>query len=311
MKTYSVNAYAKLNLHLDITGRREDGYHNIETLFQSIDLHDTLNITEAGSFSMNISEKSIPVNAANTVYKAYQLFKGNYRGKWTDFNVNIEKNIPTGSGMGGGSADGAAMLNFLNSYYDSPFNESQLGEMALSVGADVVFLMHGGTAIGRGLGEDLDFMAYRNVEKLYAFIVYPNVHISTKWAYENVKKYLTTRDLSYNINNSKKSYKQFIGSLKKSYNIFEPLVFEFYPRLKGIKEKLNNMEPVISLMTGSGSAFFAVFDREIDLRSAEKEFGGNSIYWTRLLQSSTVKHNFNNSPRRNNGDYGSQDHTKR
>lgn len=307
---YSINAYAKLNLHLDVTGKRDDGYHNLETLFQSIDLHDTLHIEEAESFSMNISEKSIPVNNSNTVCRAYNLFRESYKGKWTDFSIFLEKNIPTGSGMGGGSADGAAMLNFLNQYFNLPFSENELSKMALSVGADVVFLLNGGTAIGRGLGEDLDFFTVKDIEKLHALIVYPNVHISTKWAYENVKKYLTTRDLSYNINNSKKSYKQFIGSLKKSYNIFEPLVFEFYPRLRGIKEKLSSMEPVISLMTGSGSALFAIFDSEIDLRAAEKEFGGNSIYWTRLLQSGTVKHNFNNSPRRNNGDYGSQNHTE-
>ena len=293
-KIFSIKAFAKINLLLDVLDEREDNYHNILTIFQSIDLFDIINIERSKTFGISVSDKNIPINELNTIVKAYNIFKEAYKskGKWTHFNIKLEKKIPMGSGLGGGSADGAAMLRFLNHFYKNPFNKKELQNMAYQVGADVVFLLRGGSAIGRGRGEKLKYFYNKELEDLNVVIVYPNIHISTKWAYQNVKKYLTKQGNSYNILNSKNNYNNFIGSLKISYNVFENLVYEYYPRIKEIKEKLEDFEPILSMMTGSGSALFAIFQQNIDTSKIERLLNGNTVFFTRLLTDETINKNF-------------------
>ena len=278
-----VKAFSKINLFLDIVKKRDDGYHDILTIFQSINLYDEIKFTESESLSLQITDKTIPLDSSNTVAKAFSIFSENFEergGKRQNFDIHIKKNTPSGSGMGGGSADGAATLRFLNYYHNEPFSDREIEEMALKVGADVVFLLKGGLAKAEGLGEKLEYFNYPEFEKYHIAVIYPNVHISTKWAYENYAKYLTNAQKYYNINSLKKDFSEFIGSLKYSHNVFENLVYYYYPRLREIKERLDEKTPILSMMTGSGSAIFALFEDEKSLEGIQKEFGGNNVIFT-------------------------------
>ncbi len=292
MKTFEIKAYAKVNLLLDVLNKRKDNYHNIYTVFQSVGIYDKITIKESKEFSLKLDNKNIPVNESNTIVKAYNIFKNAYNGKWQEFEILLNKNVPIGSGLGGGSADGAAILRFLNEYYKKPFKKKQLSEMAYKVGADVVFLLRGGTAIGKGRGEKLRFVKYNEVDDLRIVIVYPNIHISTKWAYENLKKYLTKHENSYNIINPNIDYGKFLRSLKNSFNVFEKLIYEYYPRISEIKKKLETYDPILSMMTGSGSSVFAIFDREVEIQNIEKQFSGNAVFYTTLLTEKTINRNY-------------------
>ncbi|MFO8061806.1 MAG: 4-(cytidine 5'-diphospho)-2-C-methyl-D-erythritol kinase [bacterium] len=289
---YRINAYSKINLHLDVLGKRDDGYHNIETVFQSIALKDVITLEESDQFAISVSDSNIPLNESNTVTKAYSLFREHFSGKWQEFSIDVQKTIPSGSGMGGGSADGACLLRFLNSYYDYPFNDTRLMSIAEAVGMDVVFLMFGGTAIGEELGQKLTFADNKLPPDLTVIIVFPNIHVSTDWAYSNIKKYLTNKSNSFNIKNSIENKGISMRSLKGFRNIFEPLVFEYYPRIGRIKDKMAEFSPVKTMMTGTGSAVFGIFADKPDINALKRHFSGNVIFETELLTDEQIKQTF-------------------
>jgi len=292
---YFVKAYSKLNLFLDILKKREDGFHDILTVYQSINLYDELSFKESERLMLRISDKTIPLDNSNTVVKSFNIFTSYLEKKNIKkqcFEIRIVKNTPSGSGMGGGSADGAATLRFLNRYHGNLFSNEEIGKMAFRVGADVMFLLRGGLAIGEGLGEKLEYFNYPEFEKYNIAIIYPNIYISTKWAYENYDKYLTNDKKCYNINNLKIGFNEFISSLKYSYNIFENLIYNHYPRLQEIKKKLDGMSPIFSMMTGSGSAIFAIFDDKGSLNGMKKEFGGNNVIFTTPITQRKINNEF-------------------
>ncbi|MGE3062228.1 MAG: 4-(cytidine 5'-diphospho)-2-C-methyl-D-erythritol kinase [bacterium] len=290
-----VRAFCKINLFLDILGKRTDGYHDIRTIFQSVDLYDEMIFKESEETLLQISDKTISLDMSNTVMKAFTLFSDEMtkrREKTQNFSIMIEKHTPVGSGMGGGSADGAATLRFLNVYHGHCFSQAKLEEMALKIGADTVFLLRGGLALGENLGEKLEYFDMSQMEKLHLAIVYPNIHISTKWAYDNYSKHLTNSKKYYNINNLKKDFDEFKGSLKFSYNVFEELVYSNYPRLREIKEKLDAKRPILSMMTGSGSAVYALFENNDMFESIRKEFGGNKLILTTPVTQQHINDEF-------------------
>lgn len=292
---YLVRAFGKVNLFLDITGKRPDGYHDILTLFMSVALNDEIILSESDETSLKITDKTIPLDKTNTVLKALCLFHeaALVKGvKTSDFEVEVRKRIPVGAGMGGGSADGAAVLRFLNNRYGNLFTDKELEEIAVRVGSDVPFLLKGGLAKGEGLGEKLEYFDFPELESCKLVILYPNVHISTKWAYENYSKHLTKSKKYYNINSLKKDFDEFKGSLKFSFNVFEDLVYGTYPRLREIRERLEAKSPLLSMMTGSGSAIFALFEGSADLSSIEKEFGGNKLILTTPITQRHINNEF-------------------
>lgn len=291
---YLLKSFCKINLFLDVLKKREDGFHEIITFFQSIDLFDSIEISESKSLKIEFFNSDCSIDfESNTVYKSYQIFKESFlkkeKGNWVDFHFKINKNIPSGAGLGGGSADGSSILNFLNFYYDYPFENRQLRELSLRIGADCPFLIEGGSAIGKGIGEKLEFFDIPEIESLKIFIISPNIHVSTKEAYNLLSKHLTNDKKSYNIINSKNDYKSLKSSFKYFYNIFENVVFERYPLLKDIKDSIAKYEPLLSLMSGSGSSIYAIFENEKHFDSLRKEFGGNRIFFTTPITRNTIK----------------------
>lgn len=150
-----IAAFAKINLTLDITGVREDGYHLLEMIMQSVSLCDIITLSEnEGGISLSVSDVSLPSDESNIAYRAAQLFYQNANLS-PRVHIDIEKNIPAAAGLGGGSADAAAVLAGLNIMNDSPLNREKLLEIGLSLGADVPFCIVGGTAKAQGIGEKL------------------------------------------------------------------------------------------------------------------------------------------------------------
>lgn len=148
-------AYAKINLTLDVTGRREDGYHNLCMIMQSVSLADTVELAKnAGGITLDMGESALPCDERNVAYAAAQLFYKKAEIQ-PEISIKIEKNIPEAAGLGGGSADAAAVLYGLNEMYGRPFDITALSEIALSLGADVPFCLTGGTALAEGIGEKL------------------------------------------------------------------------------------------------------------------------------------------------------------
>ncbi|MBM7558793.1 4-(cytidine 5'-diphospho)-2-C-methyl-D-erythritol kinase [Marinitoga litoralis] len=248
-----LKAYAKVNLFLDVLSKRDDGYHNILTLFQSIPLYDEIEI----GFAEKEIFTSDPILdfpwEKNIIKKAIDTFK-----KLTGYNfklkIHLNKKLPQGGGIGGGSADAAALLKFLKEHYK--ISNSDIIEIGSKVGGDVPFLIFGGTAIAEGIGDKLTFLEPLTLDFEFKF---PGIHVSTPEMYNEIDN---------NWNNLKhlgdpmklyEAYKE--GNIRKirenSFNIFEQAVFPKYPNLKNIKEEMSK-NSIVSLMSGSGSTIFSI-----------------------------------------------------
>lgn len=278
MKKLIIKAPAKINLTLNITKKREDGYHELETVMQTVDLYDILDIEKSDEFSLEIKNSNLSADENNLVYKASKIFfeytkiKGNCK-------VLLEKNIPFGAGLGGGSSDAAHTLIALNKLYNCNLSDDILKMFALKLGADVPFFITKGCCLAKGIGEKLEIVVHNF--NPYVVIYKPSFSISTKWAYENL-----------NLNNLKKyDINSFINALKKNdenyifgnlHNSLENVSEIKYPEINSIKNKFINLGASSSLMTGSGSAVFALFTDKIKALNSLNYFDSDRIFLTRF-----------------------------
>lgn len=251
---YVMRANAKLNLYLDIVGRRSDGYHLLETVMQSISLADdvTVDITDGGSgISISCDREDVPVDGSNTAYRAAELFL-KAAGVAAKADIKIGKRIPSGAGMGGGSADAAAVLTALCGEYGGALTKQELSEIAAKVGADVPFCLEGGTKLCRGIGEELsDFP-----EVSGAFLVVkPDFGVSTAAAYKKYDERPTAPHGGLEEYRKAVSGGDCCGGL---YNAFRVLFGD--ERIEALCGRLENSGARGAMMTGSGSAVFGVFD---------------------------------------------------
>jgi len=261
------HAYAKLNLYLDIVGRRADGYHLLETVMQSISLCDevTVNAEEGdGEISISCDRGDVPTDSRNTAYKAAELFMRETREKLC-INIDIKKSIPSGAGMGGGSADAAAALRELNARRGFPLSMDGLLKIAAEVGADVPFCLAGGTKLCRGIGEKLSPLP--PVKKYFA-VVKPDFSCPTAEAY---RKY----DSSPVIGRGgigrflEKLPNDFAGEM---YNVFQVLYAD--ERIGALCRRLKECGAENAILTGSGSAVFGVFGSFDRAKDAAEGLGG-------------------------------------
>ncbi|MDR0222936.1 MAG: 4-(cytidine 5'-diphospho)-2-C-methyl-D-erythritol kinase [Oscillospiraceae bacterium] len=248
-------AYAKLNLYLDVTGKRADGYHEIESVMRAIDLHDVVTVTVTenggdGNITVKCDDPSIPVGAENIAYRAAALFMEK-SGLSFKAEIDIRKRIPVMAGLGGSSTDGAAVLTALNRIYNA-FDAAGLSETGAALGADVPFCLTGGTALCKGAGGVITPLpsAARN----FYVIIKPDFGISTKRAYEMYDRLApvsgpVSRDMPY--------------------NAFQALYKD--GRIDGICRDLINSGALGASMTGSGSAVFGVFAERAAAENACKK----------------------------------------
>jgi 4-diphosphocytidyl-2-C-methyl-D-erythritol kinase len=265
-------AYAKINLGLRVLGKRPDGYHEIETFFLQIDLADYLFfqlLHEPGiRFSCNWPE--LAETETNLCVKACRLLE-----KIADcrfgIDIYLEKSIPYGAGLGGGSSDAAVTLVAVNALYNMKLSHEELGTLAAQLGSDVSFFLHGGLAYASGRGEIVTPLNYLPV--LWVLIVKPEVSVSTKWAYDNLKFGLTNTKKNTTFASLKNSFSGIDTLREVCQNDMEEAVFSRHPELAAIKCRLQDVGAFPVSMTGSGSAIFGIFETQHALREGLRVFG--------------------------------------
>jgi len=243
---------AKINLGLNITAKREDGYHDIESCFYPIPLKDALEIIPSERRSFETTGLKIPGNSQdNLVWKAYELLNSDF--ELTPIKIILHKNIPMGAGMGGGSADGAFMLSLLNKYFKLNISNEKLESYALQLGSDCPFFIENKPKLVSGRGEIFKYTKL-DLSGYYLALVYPDIHISTGEAYSGIKPQVPEASVKEIIENY--PIEKWKGLLK---NDFEEGVFKKYPQLHDIKNEFYEKGAVYSSMTGSGSTIFGIF----------------------------------------------------
>lgn len=273
IRTFKISCPAKLNLTFNIVGSLPDGYHEVETLLQAIDLEDELRFviqaSDKNSFSIKLAEDcsptDFPLNNDNLIGKAFALFMERYDKAKIAVEVEARKIIPIAAGMGGGSSNAASVLLLLNRYFSSPFSKTQLEEMAAELGADVPFFIHGGTQIGRHRGDKLATVA--TVERMYFTIVNPReISIATPWIFKQYDEFIksATEMPSIVLKNAQSAREDGNVPLaaRSFLNVFEPIVFKYYPEMEIIKQKILDLGAVGCGMTGSGPTLFAICDSQ-------------------------------------------------
>ena len=251
----------KINLFLDIKSKREDGYHFIESLFHTIDLFDIIKIEESKEFKISTSGKyKLNDNEEdNIVAKIFYHFKNQMELK-KNYKINIEKNIPTGAGLGGGSSNAATMIKFfLEELNIKPDNE--LIESFSKFGADIPFFIKGGLSWVSGIGEKIYSFNFTLPYKI--ILIYPNINVSTKLAYSKfTENDFNKSDIFYIKNLLEKNGRiNFNDLYSHIYNIFEKNVFNIEPKIKEYKEKAETEIKRKICMSGSGSSLFALYNQ--------------------------------------------------
>ncbi|MFH1250208.1 MAG: 4-(cytidine 5'-diphospho)-2-C-methyl-D-erythritol kinase [bacterium] len=262
--SYSVESNAKVNLCLRITDRLENGYHSISSLFQEIDLHDTLTFSEADVFSLSCNNDKIPCDSRNLCSIAYQKMKS-LAPDSGDWHIQLHKQIPVGAGLGGGSSNAATVLKFLNTHWNIKMSLSELVRIASQIGADVAFYLHGGTQLAEGIG---DILTPLNLPETFTLLlICPPIHISTPWAYQQFN--LTKRKTGY-------KFRDLFESCRIHWelfeNQFESVVFPAYPEIGAIKSRLHQAGAIYAGLSGSGSTVFGTFKNRHDAENAQELF---------------------------------------
>ena len=278
-----IKAYAKVNISLDIVGKREDGYHLLEMIMQAIDLYDEIKI-EKQRYGINLkcNKPYVPTDERNLAYKAAKLFMDKYNIN-SGVNINIKKNIPVCAGLAGGSTDGAAVLKLMNKLFEVGATDEELMELGLQLGADVPYCIKGGTALCKGIGEEVtELSSFKN--KIIV-LVKPPFGVSTKTVYQDfdlnkVRSHPNTKllmkaieedDLNLVANNMK--------------NLLENVTLRKHKILINIKEEMRSFGALGVMMSGSGPTVFAFYD---DMLKAQKCFEKmktkyNDVFITRTI----------------------------
>ncbi len=247
-----LQAPAKVNLRLEILKRREDGYHELRTVFQKISLHDTLHffLKKEKGISIRADHPKLPLGKRNLVHKAAQSMMKicGYRG---GVHIEIEKKIPLAAGLGGGSSNAATTLMALNKLLEIKLSQKELMEIGLGIGADVPFFLLKGAAIGSGIGERL---RKEELPSLWYVLIYPNFEVATRWAYEHFV--LTNQQFHFNLHKFLKTPE---GISRILLNHLEEVVSKRYPQINLMKEWLLSAGALGALMTGSGPTVFGLF----------------------------------------------------
>lgn len=267
MKQHHIRSYAKINLHLRVMSRRDDGFHDLETIFQEIDLYDDLHFQPTGhpGITLETDAGNIPVDRRNLIIRAAERLNG-IQG----CRITLEKRIPMGAGLGGGSSNAACTLVALNRIWQTGWNEKQLAAMALELGSDVPFFLNGGLALARGRGEQLSFLTAK--PDYCGLLIYPNFAISTAWVFQNLKKNLTIKSKKTTLIDFNTFFDRPDVWQQHFSNDLEETVFAAHPELKEIRDRLTASNAFYVRMSGSGSTIFALFEDQKQAVAARSHY---------------------------------------
>ena len=281
MTTIKLNAPAKINLFLEVTSRRADGYHNIESVMQTVDLFDTLTFTrrirDARKVILECEDKRVPLDEKNLVYRAAKLFFEYTGTDESDVTVHLEKRIPMAAGLGGGSSDAATTLLALNKLYDTVLSTDELCAIGARIGADVPFCVRQGIAVTRGIGEIL--LPCAPLPDCFIVIACAGEGVSTPWAYARL-------DEMYDYDARDVSSDGFVSTLgsgdialvaAEMTNIFESVVISEREMARCIRDTLASSGALKAMMSGSGPSVFGVFADEATACLAVEALGKQGI----------------------------------
>ncbi|SHH32657.1 4-(cytidine 5'-diphospho)-2-C-methyl-D-erythritol kinase [Tepidibacter thalassicus] len=259
---------AKINLAIDVLGKREDNYHLVEMIMQTIDLYDCVSIEEINSGIVIESENpDVPLDSKNIAYKAAKLIKDKFNID-KGIKIKIEKNIPVAAGLAGGSANAGAVLVGLNELWDLKLGKYEIMDMGLNLGADVPFCIMGGAALACGIGEKLTRI--NGLDNVYILICKPDIFVSTAWVYNNldISKLNKRPNIKFLLNCLDK--KDIYNLSNNMVNVLESVTESNYPQIKDIKKKMIEYKALGSMMSGSGPTVFGIFD-DFDCAKHAKE----------------------------------------
>lgn len=261
MEHMQLKAMGKLNLGLDVVGRRPDGYHEVRMVMQTVNLYDRIELTAVSEPGISITTNLsfLPTDASNIVYKAADLLIKEFEIQ-SGLSISLEKHIPVAAGMAGGSTDAAAVLYGMNRMFSLGLSQKQLMERGVKLGADVPYCIVRGTALCEGIGEIVTSLPA--IPACSFLIAKPPVSISTKAVYERLDR--TTLDFHPDIDGIVTDIQA--GDLPamcgKLGNVLEKVTAKKYPRITEVKDFIKEQGALVSLMTGSGSAVYGIFETE-------------------------------------------------
>ncbi len=280
--SYDLISASKINLGLKVLQKRPDGFHDIETIFYPTELHDDISIDikpngqNHNSLFIHCNKQYVPQNKDNICYKAIEAFFRKFHiTDCFDIDIKINKRIPVGGGLGGGSSNAAAVIEFVIKYFkiDVDANKNEILETALSIGSDVPFFLYLKPCFASKRGEDIKVLSDFKINGKI-LIVNPNLHISTKWAFESL--HLQPDKIRSSELSTVEKFSPDIFPLLE--NDFEKIVFEKYHILKEIKDKLYQSGAIFASMSGTGATMYGIFNNETDIQMLFKKFREDNYF---------------------------------
>lgn len=264
--SFTLPSFAKINLLLRILGKREDGFHELCTVFQTVSLADYLTFNKHEEIILTCSDPLIPADQRNLIVKAAFLLRERYEIK-KGASIYLEKNIPAPGGLGGGSSNAAAALLGLSRLWELDVDFQTINMIARTLGADVPFFLRGGTALGTGRGDEI--LPLADIEDCLILIVTPNVFVSTADAFGRIKAAHLTNKSAKSILQICRNEADFVD-LRQSdlINDFEESIFKIEPEIERVKNTILSFGAEKALLSGSGASVFGVFDKPKDLQNA-------------------------------------------
>lgn len=270
MEGYEINAYAKINLGLDVLGRRPDGYHEVKMVMQTVDICDVLTFEKAGTgITISTDSGELPTDGDNLIYKAVKLLFDKY-GVEEGISIHLQKRIPIAAGMAGGSSDAAAALKGINEIFQLGCSLDELRELGVKIGADVPYCVMGKTALAEGIGEKLTVLP--SMPDCLFLVAKPDINVSTKYVYAQLEhaqlehEHLDAGepyehpDIDGMVQAIKEGSME--GILKRMGNVLESVTIPAHPVIGTLKERMMELGAEGSLMSGSGPTVFGVFRDE-------------------------------------------------
>ena len=267
----SLKALAKINLGLDVVRRREDGYHEVRMIMQTVQLYDRLDIkrTQEPGIQIQTNLSFLPVNENNLIYKAAKLLMDEFQIR-DGVSIQLKKRIPVAAGMAGGSSDGAAVLWGINQMYGLGLSMQALMERGVRLGADVPYCIQRGTALAEGIGEKLSVLP--PMPKCTILIAKPGISVSTKFVYENLHANDLKPEQHPDVDSMIEAMRQKdLGLLcSRMGNVLETVTIPAYPVINEIKRTMMDNGAIGSMMSGSGPTVFGIFDSPVAAKQAVK-----------------------------------------
>lgn len=269
-------AYAKVNLALDVVRRREDGYHEVRMIMQTVGLYDVLTFTpqEEAGIVVRTDKEELPGDENNLIYKAARLVMDSYPG-CGGIKIELQKNIPMAAGMAGGSTDAAAVFHGMNELFHLGMSVEEMCSMGVRIGADIPYCIRGGTALSEGIGEILTKL--KDAPPCFVLIAKPDISVSTKYVYENL--HAEQLDWHPDIDGMRDAIEKgdLYGMAQRMENVLETVTVGKYPVIEEIKEAMKAGGALNALMSGSGPTVFGVFDDEGKAKAAFEKLKGAGL----------------------------------